>query len=438
MFQKVLIANRGEIALRILRALKRLDCAVVVAYAEEDRETLAVQMADQAVCIGDHRSYLMPDRLISAALVTGAEAIHPGYGFLSENAAFFEKALDKQIVMIGPDPQTMIRLGDKAEARRLAVEAGVPVIGGSEGPLADVKEAMTIADELGYPVLFKAVSGGGGRGMRVVNRREELTAAYQTASAEAKAAFGDDRLYLEMYLERPKHLEVQVLADHHGNVVVFPERDCSMQRRHQKIVEESPGATVAPALSEALGKSAEDLCRLTGYRGAGTVEFLVDGQGRYFFIEMNTRIQVEHTVTEMLTSNDLVALQIRIAAGEPLPTVSASAGHVIECRVNAEDPSEGFRPSPGQVRLFHVPGGPGTRWDSHLYDGYKVPPYFDALIGKLIVHGATRQEAIGAMRHALDELLIEGIKTNVSYLKELMRDTAFLDGTYHTKTLEEK
>ena len=438
MFKKVLIANRGEIALRIIRACHELGVKTVAVYSEADRESLHVRFADEDVCIGPapaSKSYLNAPQIISAAEVTGAEAIHPGYGFLAENDEFSEICQASDIVFIGPTPDQIRAMGDKAAARRTMMELGVPTVPGSDGVVSDPKEAARIAGEIGYPVMVKASAGGGGKGMRVVPDAESFEQLFQAARTEAAAAFGNAEVYLEKCLVKPRHIEFQIFGDQHGRVVHLGERDCTIQRRHQKLIEEAPSPALTPELREQMGQDAVAAGKGIDYVGAGTVEFLLDADGSYYFIEMNTRIQVEHPVTEVITGLDLVKEQIRVAAGEPLsfPEGPVSLrGHAIEFRVNAEDPERNFAPSPGPILTFHPPGGPGVRLDTHLYSGYQVPPYYDSLLAKLIVHGNSREEAIVRARHVLDSFVIEGVKTTIPFLSEITRDDHFVRGDVDT------
>jgi acetyl-CoA carboxylase biotin carboxylase subunit len=442
MFRKVLIANRGEIALRILRACRTLGVEAVVAYSEADRDSLPVQLADEAICIGPadaRRSYLSAPAVISAAIVTGCDAVHPGYGFLSEDETFAEVVGAHDLTFIGPPPSVLDRFASKEGTRRLLGSYGLPTIPGSDGMLRDDEHALAEAARIGYPVLIKPSAGGGGKGMRMVRTPRELDSAIKVCRSEARSAFGDDSLYLEKWLEDNRHVEVQVAVDRYGHGVHLGERDCSVQRRHQKILEEAP----TPALSAA---ARADLCDRAiravvqaGYENVGTLEFLVDGAGDFYFIEINCRIQVEHPVTEMLTGIDLVATQIRIAAGEPLGFSQADVqlrGHAIEFRINAEDPAHEFRPGAGVVEAYHTPGGPGIRMDSHLYPGYEVPPYYDSLLGKLIAWGPDRATAIARGRTALDELVVDGLTTNVEIHKALLTNPTFLDGRMTTNLLD--
>jgi len=442
MFQKILIANRGEIALRILRACREMGIKTVAVHSTADRELKHVLLADEAVCIGPgpaSKSYLNMAAIISAAEVAQAEAIHPGYGFLSENADFAESVEKSGFVFIGPRSETIRLMGGKTSAKAEMIAAGVPCVPGSEGVLPDDDEACkAIAAKVGYPVLIKAAAGGGGRGMHVVRQEHELVQKIHIARAEATAAFRDGSVFLEKYLETPRHIEMQMLADGHGNVVHLGERDCSMQRRNQKVVEESPAPGITQAQRDHIGRLCVEACRRIGYRGAGTMEFLYD-EGHFYFIEMNTRIQVEHPVTELVTAVDLIKWQIRIAAGEKLELRQDQLkprGHAIECRINAEDPRI-FTPSPGTIQKYHAPGGPGVRMDSHVYAGYTVPPHYDSMIGKLIVHGADRASAIARMQVALSEMIVDGIKTNIPLQRRIMQDEVFRRGEHHIHYLEE-
>jgi acetyl-CoA carboxylase biotin carboxylase subunit len=445
MFEKVVIANRGEIALRILRACHQLGIRTVAVHSTADRDLKHVRLADESVCIGPPPavdSYLNIPAVISAAEVTDAEAVHPGYGFLSENADFAERVERSGFVFIGPRPDTIRMMGDKVSAIATMRAAGVPCVPGSDGALGqDPDENLRVARDVGYPVIIKASGGGGGRGMRVVHSEANLLTAISLTRAEAAAAFGNDSVYLEKFLENPRHIEFQVLADEHGNAVHLGERDCSLQRRHQKVIEESPAPGITPRLRETMGERCAAACREIGYRGAGTFEFLYQ-DGEFYFIEMNTRVQVEHPVTELVTGVDIVVEQLRIAAGEPLSLTQSDVhvrGHAVECRINAEDP-ERFLPSPGPVTLYHPPGGPGIRVDSHVYSGYRVPPYYDSLIGKLVSYGPDRAVALARMRTALEEIVIEGIKTNIPLHQRLIEDAGYLRGGvnihYLTKLLE--
>ncbi|HMA39447.1 MAG TPA: acetyl-CoA carboxylase biotin carboxylase subunit [Gemmatimonadales bacterium] len=442
MFQKVLIANRGEIALRVIRACKELGIATVAVYSEADRECLHVRFADDDVCIGQapsRDSYLNISRIIAAAEITGADAIHPGYGFLAENAEFAEIVRTSGIAFIGPTPDQIRQMGDKAAARELAQQLRVPTVPGSPGPVESLEDALAVAAEIGFPVIIKAAAGGGGKGMRVAVDADAFTQAYNLARQEALAAFGSDQVYIEKYLARPRHIEIQIMGDQHGRVMHVCERDCSVQRRHQKLIEEAPSPALDQALRDRIGGSAVRLAEAISYVGAGTIEFLLDEDGSFYFMEMNTRIQVEHPVTEMCTNFDLVKEQIRVAAGEPLSLVlhgNRLRGHAIECRVNAEDPARNFQPSPGLISTFHPPGGPGVRVDTHIYAGYTVPPYYDSLLAKVIVHGNDRAEAIARMRQALDSFIIEGVRTTIPFLGRVMRHPDFVAGQIDTKFLE--
>jgi acetyl-CoA carboxylase biotin carboxylase subunit len=443
MLDKVVIANRGEIALRILRACKELGIKTVAVHSTADRELKHVLLADETICIGKPAStdsYLNVPAIIAAAEVTGAVAIHPGYGFLSENADFAEVVEKSGFIFIGPRAETIRLLGDKVSAIEAMKKAGVPCVPGSDGPVdSDAKHNAAIAKRIGYPVIIKAAGGGGGRGMRVVRSEAELSAAIALTKSEAGQFFKNDMVYMEKYLENPRHIEIQVLADGQGNALYLGERDCSMQRRHQKVVEEAPAPGITEEMRKFIGERCVRACIEIGYRGAGTFEFLYEN-GEFYFIEMNTRIQVEHPVTELVTSVDLIKEQLRIAAGQPLSITQQDIrirGHAIECRINAEDPAT-FMPSPGLIQRFHAPGGLGVRWDSHIYAGYKVPPYYDSMIGKLICYGENRDVAIARMRQALDELVVEGIKTNVSLQKEIMKDENFQHGGTNIHYLHKK
>ena len=443
MFEKILIANRGEIALRIQRACRELGIRTVVVHSEADTEAKYVKLADESVCIGPApavQSYLNIPAIISAAEVTDAEAIHPGYGFLSENADFAEKVERSGFVFIGPRPENIRLMGDKVTAKQAMLKAGVPCVPGSEGALPeDPKETIRIARKVGYPVIIKAAGGGGGRGMRVVHTEAALLNAVSMTRGEAQAAFSNPTVYLEKFLENPRHIEIQVLADSHKSAVYLGERDCSLQRRHQKVIEEAPAPDLAARVRDKVGERCVEACRKIAYRGAGTFEFLYE-DGEFYFIEMNTRVQVEHPVTEMITGIDIVQQQIRIAAGEKLPFRQKDIqirGHAIECRINAEDPYR-FTPSPGRITSYHAPGGPGIRVDSHVYQGYTVPSNYDSMIGKVIAYGATREQAIRRMRVALSEMVVEGIQTNIPLHRELLHDIRFLRGGVSIHYLEQK
>ena len=442
MFKKVLIANRGEIALRVIRACRELGLQTVAVYSEADRESLHVRFADDDVCIGPppgRLSYLKIPNLIAAAEITGADAIHPGYGFLAENAEFADTCRASNITFIGPTGEQIRLMGDKATARRLAQDAGVPTVPGSPGTIDDPDQALAFAGEIGFPVIIKATAGGGGKGMRIAHDAEQFMQLFGLAQNEALAAFGNGSVYVEKYLEHPRHVEIQVLGDTHGKVVHLGERDCSVQRRHQKLIEESPSPAVDGDLRRRMGDAAVALASNIGYLGAGTLEFLLDTDGKFYFMEMNTRIQVEHPVTEMVTSFDLVKEQIRIAAGEPISYLGDGTrlrGHAIECRINAEDPYRNFQPSPGLITAYHPPGGPGVRVDTHVYAGYTVPPYYDSLLAKVIVHGNTRQEALSRMGQALDSFILEGVTTTIPFLARVIRHPDFVRGQVDTRFLE--
>jgi acetyl-CoA carboxylase biotin carboxylase subunit len=441
MFDKVLIANRGEIALRINRACKEMGIATVAIHSTADADAMHVRLADESVCVGpppSAQSYLNIPHIIAACEITGAEAVHPGYGFLSENAHFAEIVNEHGITFIGPRPEHIRLMGDKIAAKQAVKDVGIPTVPGSDGAVGDDADALTIAHDVGFPILVKAAAGGGGRGMKVARKPEDLSLALTTARAEAKTAFGDDAVYIEKYLERPRHIEVQVLADSEGKVLHLGERDCSLQRRHQKVWEEAPSPALNAAQREEIGTVVTRALAKLGYLGAGTVEFLYE-DGRFFFIEMNTRLQVEHPVTEAITGIDIVREQIRIAAGSPLEFEQADvafAGHAIECRINAENPFT-FQPSPGTITQFHAPGGLGVRFDSAMYTGYRFPPYYDSLAGKLVVHGRNRNECLMRLRRALDELVVGGIETTTPLFQKLVRETDILNGDYHIHWLEQ-
>jgi len=442
MFKKVLVANRGEIALRVIRACRELGLQTVAVYSEADRESLHVRFADDDVCIGPppgRLSYLKIPNLIAAAEITGADAIHPGYGFLAENAEFADTCRASNITFIGPTGEQIRLMGDKATARRLAQDAGVPTVPGSPGTIDDPEEALRVADEIGFPVIIKATAGGGGKGMRIAQDPEQFAELYGLAQNEALAAFGNGSVYVEKYLEHPRNVEIQVLGDCRGKVVHLGERDCSVQRRHQKLIEESPSPALDVTLRRRMGDAAVALASNIEYQGAGTIEFLLDPGGNFYFMEMNTRIQVEHPVTEMVTSFDLVKEQIQIAAGEPISYRGDGTrlrGHAIECRINAEDPYRNFQPSPGLITAYHPPGGPGVRVDTHVYAGYTVPPYYDSLLAKVIVQGNTRQEALTRMGQALDSFILEGVTTTISFLARVIRHPDFAAGKVDTRFLE--
>jgi len=442
MFRRILIANRGEIAQRVIRACREMGIETVAVYSAADADALYLRQADETICIGKapaSESYLDIPSVISAAEIADVDAIHPGYGFLSENAHFAEVCRSCKIGFIGPDPEVIAAVGVKSRAREIAMGAKVPVVPGSDGLIQDEAHAMRVAQEIGYPVMIKATAGGGGRGMRIASNEPSLKSGYKAASAEAQAAFGDGSVYIEKFVERPRHVEVQILADREGNVVHLGERDCSIQRRHQKLIEESPSAALTPKLRTKIGEAAVRMAKAAGYSTAGTVEFLVDAHGNFYFIEVNARIQVEHTVTEMVSGVDLIQEQIRTAAGLPLRVRQKDiqpSGHCIECRINAEDPARNFQPSPGIVTSFVPPGGPGVRVDSHCYGGYRIPPNYDSMVGKLLVHRPTRDEAISTMLRALDEFVVEGVATTIPILKEILDNAEFRSGAHDTGFVE--
>lgn len=444
MFRKILIANRGEIALRIIRACKEMGIGTVAIYSEADRDALHAHYADEAFCVGpapSNRSYLNIPNIISVATIADVDAIHPGYGFLAENARFAEICETHRIKFIGPSAEAIEKMGDKSIAKQTMKNAGVPVIPGSEGVIEDEKIAAEMAAEIGYPVIIKASAGGGGRGMRVVRNREELFNAYRTAQTEAEASFGNAEVYMEKYIEEPRHIEVQLLLDEHGHGVYLGERDCSVQRRHQKVIEESPSPAVSPALRQKMGEIALEGAKSVGYANAGTMEFLLDKDGQFYFMEMNTRIQVEHPVTEWVTGIDLIKEQIRIAVGDRLKLTQSDImvrGHAIECRVNAEDPDKNFMPSPGMITLYHAPGGPGIRVDSSVYQEYTIPPYYDSMIAKLIVWDENRDAAIARMLRALDEFEIEGVKTTIPFHKIVLNNPYFRKGEVYTNFIAQR
>ena len=442
MFKKVLIANRGEISLRVIRACRELGIRTVAVHSTADNDSLHVKLADEDVCIGPppgRKSYLDMRQILSAAVLTNADAVHPGYGFLSENPRFAELVGKSGIKFVGPSSEAISRMGDKAQAKDAMKAAGVPTIPGSDGPVSSLDEAREWARAIGFPMIVKAVSGGGGRGMRVVRDMKELDSQFPVAIAEAHACFGDGRVYMERYFERPRHVEIQLIADSHGNVVHLGERDCSVQRRHQKLVEESPSPAVDDKIRQAMGRAAVKGAKAVGYENAGTMEFLLDEDGSFYFMEMNTRIQVEHPVTEMVTDVDLVRQQLLVAAGEPLSFKQSDIkvrGHAIECRINAEDPAHGFRPCPGKVSALHVPGGFGVRWDSHIYAGYSIPSHYDSMVGKLIVHADDRAHAIDRMIRCLDELVVEGPANTARLQRKILDSAQFRSGQFNTKFLE--
>lgn len=443
MFKKILIANRGEIALRIIRACRELGVPTVAVYSEADIDSLHVRFADEAVCIGPPKSaesYLDAKRIIAAAEITGAVAIHPGYGFLSENAAFAQICKECGITFIGPTPDVIRLLGDKVQAKQTMIRAGVPVVPGSDGGIADVDEALKVIAEIGYPVILKAAAGGGGRGMRIVKQASELESAFRTAQMEAQAAFNNPEIYLERFVDRPRHVEFQILADNHGNVIHLGERDCTVQRRHQKLIEESPSPVMTPELRKKMGAAAVAGAKFAGYQNAGTIEFLVDGSGNFYFMEMNTRVQVEHPVTEEVTDIDIIVEQLRIAGGEKLSITQEQvvfSGYAIECRINAENPDKNFAPSPGLITSFHVPGGHGVRVDTHAYAKYVVPPHYDSMIAKLIVKDKNRQDGLRKMLRALDEFVVEGIFTTIDFQKKIIADPVFQSGMFDTSFVED-
>ncbi|MGN1191273.1 MAG: acetyl-CoA carboxylase biotin carboxylase subunit [Dorea sp.] len=442
MIKKVLIANRGEIAVRIIRACREMGIETVAVYSEADREALHTKLADEAICIGpaaSSESYLSMDRILSATIVSGADAIHPGFGFLSENSKFAELCEQCNITFIGPSSKVIASLGNKQEARNTMIAAGVPVIPGSKEPIYDAKTGAEIAKEIGYPVIVKAALGGGGKGMRVANTPEEFEQSFQTAQKETQMAFGDNTMYIEHFVEHPRHIEFQILADSYGNVVHLGERDCSIQRNHQKLIEESPSIALSEELRQKMGEAAVIAAKAAGYVNAGTIEFLLEKSGNFYFMEMNTRIQVEHPVTEWVTGIDLVKEQIRIASGKKLSFTQDEVkltGHAIECRINAENPAKGFRPSPGTITDMYLPGGKGIRIDSAIYSGYTIPPYYDSMVAKLIVWAKNRNEAILKMRSALGEVIIEGIDTNVDYQYDILNHPDYIDGNIDIEFIE--
>jgi len=443
-FDKILIANRGEIALRIIRSCEEMGIATVAVHSTVDRNALHVQLADEAVCIGEpasNKSYLNIPNIIAAALTRNASAIHPGYGFLSENARFAEICTDHDIAFIGPTPEAIRLMGDKSTAKETMQKAGVPTVPGSDGLVESEAEALAIAKEIGYPVMIKATAGGGGRGMRLVRHQNELLPSLQAAQGEADAAFGNSSIYIEKFIERPRHIEFQILADNYGNVIHLGERDCSIQRRNQKLLEEAPSAVLDSELRQKMGQAAVRAAQFINFTGAGTIEFLLDSHGQFYFMEMNTRIQVEHPITEMITGVDLVAQQIRIAQGERLKLTQDQVnltGHAIECRINAEDPDHNFRPAPGRISGYLPPGGPGVRIDSHVYTDYLIPPYYDSLIGKLIVWGPDRSTAIHRMKRALRECAITGLPTTIGFHQRIMENPQFLKGQIYTNFVQEQ
>lgn len=443
MFNKILIANRGEIAVRIIRACREMGIETVAVYSEADREAMHVEMADEAVCIGSAKSkdsYLNMQNIISATAITGAEAIHPGFGFLSENSSFVQMCEDCKIAFIGPSSAMIELMGNKAQARDTMIKANVPVVPGSNGSVTDTDEALKIADSMGYPVMIKASAGGGGKGMREVFSSEEFTNAFEMAKSESKAAFGDESMYIEKLILNPRHIEFQILADNYGNVVHLGERDCSIQRRHQKVLEESPSPIMTDDLRQKMGEVAVKAAKAVGYRNAGTIEFLLDNQNNFYFMEMNTRIQVEHGITEMVTGIDLIKEQIKIAAAEKLEYSQNDIqirGHAIECRINAENPQKGFRPSPGTIETLMIPGGFGIRVDTAVYQGYNIPPYYDSMIAKLISYSNNRKNCIEKMKRALGEFIVDGIDTNIDFQYEIMNNENFKAGKFNTAFIED-
>jgi acetyl-CoA carboxylase biotin carboxylase subunit len=442
MFEKILIANRGEIAVRIIRACREMGIKTVAVYSEADRDSLHTLLADEAICIGpapSGQSYLNMERILSATVAMKAEAIHPGFGFLSENARFAELCEKCSIAFIGPSASIINRMGNKSEARKTMMEAGVPVVPGGKEPVHTVEDALSLAKEIGFPVMIKASSGGGGKGMRISYGEDDFEANFQNAQMESIKGFSDDTMYLERYIEKPRHIEFQIMADKHGNVIHLGERDCSIQRRHQKVLEESPSVAISDELRRQMGETAVRAAKAVGYENAGTIEFLLDKNKNFYFMEMNTRIQVEHPVTELVSGMDLIKEQIRVAAGEPLSVVQKDIhlkGHAIECRINAENPSKNFMPCPGMITNIHIPGGNGVRVDTHIYNDYKVPANYDSMLMKLIVHGKDREEAIAKMRSALGELIIEGIDTNLDFQFEILCHPAYEDGDTDTHFIQ--
>ena len=442
MIEKILVANRGEIAVRIIRACQEMGIATVAIYSTADKDALHVELADEAVCIGSplpKQSYLNMENIISAAVLTGCDALHPGFGFLSENAKFADLCMKCGITFIGPTAQMIEQMGDKSKAREMMITAGIPVVPGSHGKVENLEAAYEVAEKIGYPVILKASAGGGGRGMRVVDSPDRLKEAFQTASSEAQNAFGDGSMYLEKYIENPRHIEFQILGDQYGHIIHLGERDCSLQRRHQKVLEEAPSSVLSEALRIEMGKVAVRAAQAVGYQNAGTVEFVLDQSGNFYFIEMNTRIQVEHPITEMITGIDLVKEQIRIASGKPIHLTQEDVqikGHAIECRINAENPKQGFRPCAGTVKALYLPGGRGVRIDSALYEGYRIPPQYDAMLAKIIAYGDTREDAISIMKRALSEVSIEGVETNILFEYQLLNETAFKEGAFDTGFIE--
>lgn len=438
MLKKILIANRGEIAVRIIRACQELGIATVAVYSEIDRDAMHTQIADEAVCIGPAKSqdsYLNMQNIISATVLTGAQAIHPGFGFLSENSKFAKMCEECNIVFIGPDAETIDNMGNKSKAREIMINAGVPVIPGTEGAVKGLEDALLEAEKIGFPVMIKASAGGGGRGIRVVKEKSEFKKAFETAQTEAKVAFGDDTMYIEKFIEDPRHVEFQILGDNFGNILYLGERDCSIQRRNQKVLEESPSPVMTEELRKKMGETAVKAAKAVNYKNAGTIEFLLDKHGDFYFMEMNTRIQVEHPITEMVTGTDLLKEQIKISSGHEIAFKQEDvkiSGHAIECRINAENPEKGFRPSPGQIKALNFPGGIGVRIDSAVFQGYIIPPTYDSMIAKLIVYGRDREEALNKMKRALGEFVIEGVDTNIDFQYKILNNQSFIEGKYNT------
>ncbi len=442
MFKKILIANRGEIALRIIRTCKEMGIKTIAIYSTTDKDSLHVKFADEAVCVGpspSQDSYLNISRIIAAAEVTNADAIHPGYGFLAENARFANICKEHKITFIGPDVESISKMGDKATAKSTMITAKVPTVPGSKGLLKSVDEAKNVAKDIGYPVIMKATAGGGGKGMRVVHDNTELTKAFDDAQREAQSSFGNDGLYMEKFIEEPRHIEIQVLGDNYGNIVHLSERDCSIQRRHQKLIEETPSPFISADLREKMGDISVKACEYIGYRGAGTIEYLVDKNYNFYFMEMNTRIQVEHPITEQVMNLDLITEQIKVAAGQKITMKNCyPKGHAIEFRINAEDPFNNFRPSPGEIKNLHLPGGYGIRIDTHIYSNYIIPPYYDSMVAKLICTSNSRQESIAKARRALNEFIVDGVKTTIPLHLKILEDKDFIAGNYTTRFLEIK
>ena len=444
MFKKILIANRGEIAVRIIRTCKEMGIKTVAIYSETDKNALHVQLADESVCIGPDKakdSYLNEKNILSATVLKGAEAIHPGFGFLSENSKFARMCEECNIAFIGPDFSNIELMGNKSNAREVMKKAGIPIVPGSDGVINEYEDALKIAEKMGYPVMIKASSGGGGRGIRIVHKEEELKNAFNTAKAEAKACFGDSSMYIEKFIKNPKHIEVQILGDKFGNVIYLGERDCSIQRRNQKIIEEAPGATISKELRNKMGEVAVRAAKYINYKNAGTIEFLLDEDNNFYFMEMNTRIQVEHGITEMICDVDLIKEQINIASGKELTIKQSDVeirGHAIECRINAEDPSKNFMPCPGEIKYLNLPGGLGIRVDTAIYSGYEIPPSYDSMVGKIIAYAPTRFEAIKKMERALSELIIDGIETNINFHLEILNNENFLNGEFSTKFIDKE